>query len=140
LERHRARLYREQLQASSHQQFRRRLTEAAIPIPGSPLSGSERSSERLSQRHASLQDAYVNLPPDSHAMTAALEKLQREGEFDLDMSPREAMFRAVLHKRQQQLAAKQQHGSRGARSYHESSQLPPPNRTSPSGRFSSFLG
>lgn len=148
LERHRARMYREQLQASSHQQFQRRLPEASIPIPGSPLeSGSERSSDRLSQRHVSIQDAYRSLPPDSHAMTAALEKLQREGEFDLDMSPREAMFRAVLHKRQQQLASKHQRGSNGTRTamhpvtgtYHESSQ-PPPNRSSPSGRFSSFFG
>jgi hypothetical protein len=43
-------------------------------------------------------------------VTAALETLQREGgEYgELDMSPREAMLRAVLHKRQQQRNQQQQ--------------------------------
>ena len=148
LERHRARMYREHLQASSHhQQFRRRpMNNVSVPVLGPLLeSGSERSGDCLSERHFSTGDSFLNLPPDSHGLTAALEKLQREGEFDLDMSPREAMFRAVLHKRQQQLASQHQRGSNGSRKVKQPgtgtfSETQAPARSSPTSRFSPYFG
>jgi len=71
-------------------------------------SGSERSSGLGGGSERSRYSATTtNDLATSQVVTAALETLQREGESDLDMSPREAMLRAVLHKRQQQRQAAQ---------------------------------
>ena len=91
---------------------------------GSPAllgNGSERSmSSGATAMTADARGRYV--PVDSpntlasatnSVVTAALETLQREGDYEFDMSPREAMLRAVLHKRQQQRAAQQQHQAGG---------------------------
>jgi hypothetical protein len=75
-----------------------RLMYATRPERHSPsyslLDTSERSVSERSVAPLSSRDAVVE---------AALETLQRDGQYDLDMSPREAMLRAMLHKRQQQM-------------------------------------
>ena len=109
LERQRARMYRNEqhhhLQNGHQQHMRSHAVD--LPLPSTRIqleSGSERSMDSLSDRRYGHGPSFYASPTDPSSITAALEKLRREGEYDLDMSPREAMLRAVLHKRQQQRA------------------------------------
>jgi hypothetical protein len=113
LERQRARIYRNEqrnVQAIQHQQsLRSRHLELLHPSTRIPLeTGSERSIDSFAERRYKNRQHFFPPSADSQVVTAALEKLTREGEYDLDMSPREAMLRAMLHKRQQQRAAQDQ--------------------------------
>ena len=102
-------LQRQQARVAAYRQQQAHPRGSSAPSPpqqqkqgggGVPMgSASERSMGSGSDR--SRGDPTAN----SQAVAAALESLQRDGEYDLDMSPREAMLRAVLHKRQQQRAA-----------------------------------
>lgn len=114
--------------------------DAPQPREVSPPSGMGGASER---------SMGSSLPPSSQApsgegrrggdhllsattnsvVSAALETLQREGDYDLDMSPREAMLRAVLHKRQQQ---RQQRTVRPSGGYPPEAHGPPPRGHHPS--------
>ena len=96
-------------QARAAVAFRHQHHRNSPPVTGQPLgipigSESERSMGSGSNRRGYSND-FINATTSSQAVTAALESLQREGDYDLDMSPREAMLRAVLQKRQQQRAA-----------------------------------
>lgn len=82
-------------------------THLGIPMG----TGSERSMGSGSDRNCYSNDFIAT--SSGHAVSSALENLQREGEYDLDMSPREAMLRAILHKRQQQRAAARALGGGG---------------------------
>jgi hypothetical protein len=106
-----------------------------LPLPSTRIlldPGSERSMDSLSDRRYGNGQSLFSSPADTNSITAALEKLQREGEYDLDMSPREAMLRAVLHKRQQQRAV--QHHRAGSSSHGILRHHPPNSTESPSTR------
>jgi HSF-type DNA-binding len=147
LERQRARMYRNEqhnLQAVQHQQhLRSRHLDVSLPAPRIPLdAGSERSMDSFTERRHDNGQNFFASPTDSHAVTAALEKLSREGEYDLDMSPREAMLRAVLHKRQQQRAAQHQRSSLGngiLKHSHPYAELSPPARGPIPGRHPTYF-
>lgn len=132
LERQRARLYREQqhLQAAQQQQLYQRSRGVSPSVLSPPMaSGSERSLGSMSERR--YADSYPPAASTTSVVTAALESLQREGEYDLDMSPREAMLRAVLHKRQQQRAQQRAAASSGIlkhSSAYPDMATPPPSR------------
>ena len=140
----------QQQQGASSQQQR-----TSPPSQGIPMgSGSERSSLGSGSEQASRgggagrsSEAAPVPPPTDSTMAAALETLQRDmagggaaaaADFDyehLDMSPREAMLRAVLHKRQQQRAAAARLQSQQRPPYHTDAagpyyphQPPPPHR------------
>ena len=128
LERQRARIYRNEQQhhlQTAHQQHMHShpvdfpLPSAVdLPLPSTRIqleAGSERSMDSFSDRCLVDGQFFYGAPADTSSVTAALEKLRREGEYDLDMSPREAMLRAVLHKRQQQRAV--QHHRTGSSSH-----------------------
>jgi hypothetical protein len=122
LERQRARMYRSEqqhhLQPGHQQHLRTGSHPVDLPLPSTRIlldPGSERSMDSLSDRRYGNGQSLFSSPADTNSITAALEKLQREGEYDLDMSPREAMLRAVLHKRQQQRAV--QHHRAGSSSH-----------------------
>lgn len=143
LERQRARIYREQqhLQAiqqqQQHQKEHHNNQEQQTLIPRGSSSSSRMMMNSGSDRSAmsSMSDRRFPEEPDylstDSAVNAALETLEREGDYDLDMSPREAMLRAVLHKRQQQRAQKRASSAGGgilkrSSSYFEQQPPPPP--------------
>ena len=109
-------LQRQQARAAAafrHQQQRNSPPVGGHHHLGIPIgTGSERSMGSGSDRSRYSND-YINVTTSGHAVSSALETLQREGEYDLDMSPREAMLRAILHKRQQQRAAARALGGGG---------------------------
>jgi hypothetical protein len=130
LERQRARRYREQQLGAAggsqvpqmHHHHHQRHGSGNDPlrggggVPSTPSRSSMSHSERSSMSHNSLEP----LDPSSemrmslggvHFLDTFLDTLEQEGDYDLDMSPREAMLRAVLHKRQQQRAQKQRASS-----------------------------
>lgn len=133
LERQRARMYRNEqqhhLQTSQQQHIRSHPVD--LPLPSSRIqleTGSERSMDSFSDRRYGSGQSFHSSPADNSSIAVALEKLRREGEYDLDMSPREAMLRAVLHKRQQQRAV--QHHRSGSSLSHGILKHPSPNSTS----------
>lgn len=84
---------------SAHERSRVPMQPPRIPLE----SGSERSLDSFAdRRYSDNGHGFYDSPTDANAVTAALEKMSQDGEYDLDMSPREAMIRAVLHKRSQQ--------------------------------------
>jgi hypothetical protein len=91
LQRQQARLYRERQRGHS---------------PSVMVDGSERSHPDRARYPADMFGT-------NSVVEAALDTLQREGSVDLDMSPREAMLRAMLHKRQQQRQQQQSRGGGG---------------------------
>jgi HSF-type DNA-binding len=141
LERQRARaaMYREQQQQQQQQGIPHRGVSPTMTMgngserslgtiatgvsTGSRFPSSNSNIASNSHRAASPIDNSSSPSPltntTNSVVTAALETLQREGEYELDMSPREAMLRAVLHKRQQQRNQQQQQQQRGG---------PPPPR------------
>lgn len=133
LERQRARVYREQqqLQAAQQQHYHNRPRGVSPSALSGPMgSSSERSMGSMSERRYSAEPGFLAAATNS-VVTAALETLHREGEYDLDMSPREAMLRAVLHKRQQQRAQQRAGGGgilKHSSSYPDTASAPPPPR------------
>lgn len=138
LERQRARMHREQQQLyAAQQQHYQNRPRGVSPsaLNASMGSSSERSIGSLSERRYPNEPNFLATTTNS-VVAAALETLHREGEYDLDMSPREAMLRAVLHKRQQQRA--QHRGASGSggilkrsSAYPDSVPTPPPAPPAP---------
>ena len=110
LERQRARMYRgdhqpHHLHKIPQSNMRGHPVDVPLPSTRNQLeAGSERSADSFGDRRYGSGQIFHDAPADPGSIATALEKLRREGEYDLDMSPREAMLRAVLHKRQQQRA------------------------------------
>lgn len=130
-------LQRQQARAAAA--FRHQHQRHSPPVGGHHLgmpmgTGSERSMGSGSDRNPYSND-FLSATTSGHVVSSALESLQREGEYDLDMSPREAMLRAILHKRQQQRVAARALGGGGRPSpstahysshhHHESLSMPP---------------
>jgi HSF-type DNA-binding len=110
LERQRARMFRNEQQRNLHavhQQQQQRSHHVDIPIPNLD-AGSERSMDAFADCRYDNEQSLLSSPGNPSTVTAAFDNLRYEGEYDFDMSPREAMLRAVLHKRQQQRATHQQ--------------------------------
>jgi HSF-type DNA-binding len=125
LERQRARRYREQQlgvagsQAPQLHHHHQRHGSGSDPRSGGGPSMPSRSSMSHSER-SSMSNSLEPLDPSSEMrmslggvnfLDTFLDTLEQDGDYDLDMSPREAMLRAVLHKRQQQRAQKQRASS-----------------------------
>ena len=132
LERQRARMFRkEQQHHMQTPQEHIRSHPVDLPLPSARIqleAGSERSMDSFSDRRYGNGQSFHSSSTDTSPIAAALEKLRREGEYDLDMSPREAMLRAVLHKRQQQRSV--QHQRSGSSLGHGILKHPSPNSTS----------